>query len=226
MAPDTVQPGDVVLVWGGAGGLGSLAIQLVALAGGRPVAVVSSEEKAEYCRRLGAVGTVNRTDFSHWGVPPAWDSPDWKTWLDGAKGFGKAIWDAVGRRSSPRIVFEHPGQDTIPTSNFVCDRGGVIVICAGTTGYDTLIDVRYLWYLQKRYQGSHLFNDEQASAFNDLVREGQIRPTLGHTYPYEETGLAHQLMADGSLPEGTSPSGSAPHPARPARTSRPPAPTR
>ena len=99
---------------------------LVALAGGRPVAVVSSE-KAEYCRRLGAVGTVSRTDFSHWGVPPAWDSPDWKTWLDGAKGFGKAIWDAVGE-SQPRIVFEHPGQDTIPTSNFVCDRGGMIVI--------------------------------------------------------------------------------------------------
>ena len=60
-----------------------------------------------------------------------------------------------------------------------------------------MIDVRYLWYLQKRYQGSHLFNDEQASAFNDLVREGQIRPTRPATYPYEETGLAHQLMADG-----------------------------
>ena len=34
--PHTVQPGDVVLVWGGAGGLGSLAIQLVALAEGSP----------------------------------------------------------------------------------------------------------------------------------------------------------------------------------------------
>jgi crotonyl-CoA carboxylase/reductase len=65
-----------------------------------------------------------------------------------------------------------------------------------------MIDVRYLWYLQKRYQGSHLFNDEQAAAFNDLVREGKVRATLGHTYPYEETGLAHQLMADGELPEG------------------------
>ena len=70
-----------------------------------------------------------------------------------------------------RIVFEHPGQDTIPTSNFVCDRGGMIVICAGTSGYDTVIDVRYLWYLQKRYQGSHLFNDEQAAAFNRIVAQ-------------------------------------------------------
>ena len=78
----------------------------------------------------------------------------------------------------------------------------MIVICAGTTGYDTMIDVRYLWYLQKRYQGSHLFNDEQAAAFNDIVREGKIRTTLGHTYGYEEAGLAHQLMAEGKLPEG------------------------
>ena len=200
--PNTVQPGDVVLVWGGAGGLGSLAIQLVARAGGRPVAVVSSEEKGRYCEGLGAVGFVNRTGFSHWGVPPAWDAPDWKAWLDGAKAFGKAIWDAVGEKVSPRIVFEHPGQDTIPTSNFVCDRGGMIVICAGTSGYDTMIDVRYLWYLQKRYQGSHLFNDEQAAAFNDLVREGALRTTLGHAYRYEETGVVHQLMGEGRLPDG------------------------
>ena len=201
-APNIVQPGDPVLVWGGSGGLGSLAIQLVANAGGRAVAVVSSDEKGEYCKTLGAAGFINRKAFDHWGVPPAWDSPEWKGWFDGAKGFGKAFWEALGEKASPRIVFEHPGQETIPTSNFVCDRGGMIVICAGTTGYDTMIDVRYLWFMQKRYQGSHLMNDEQAIAFNDLVRERRIKTTLGHTYRYEEAGLVHQLMGDGSLPEG------------------------
>jgi crotonyl-CoA carboxylase/reductase len=200
--PHTVGPGDVVLVWGGSGGLGSLAIQLVTLAGGRAVAVVSSDERGEYTRRLGAVGYVNRSAFDHWGVPPSWDSPEWKAWFDGAKGFGKAIWDVLGEKTNPRIVFEHPGQDTIPTSVFVCDRGGMVVICAGTTGYDTMVDVRYLWYLQKRYQGSHLFNDDQAIAFNDLVRQGKLTTTLGHTYRYDETGQVHQLMGDGALPEG------------------------
>jgi crotonyl-CoA carboxylase/reductase len=200
--PHTVQPGDVVLVWGGSGGLGSLAIQLVTHAGGRAVAVVSSDERAEYCRSLGAAGTVNRRRFDHWGVPPAWDSPDWKAWFDGAKAFGKAVWEALGERTNPRIVFEHPGQDTIPTSNFVCDRGGMVVICAGTTGYDTMIDVRYLWYQQKRYQGSHLMNTEQATAFNDLVRDGAISTTLGTTYRYDEIPTVHQMMGDGVLPEG------------------------
>ncbi len=200
--PNTVKEGDVVLVWGGSGGLGSLAIQLVTLAGGRAVAVVSSQEKGEFCKQLGAVGYINRKDFTHWGVPPKWDSPDWKTWFDGAKAFGKAIWDVLGERRSPQIVFDHPGEDTIPTSIFVCDRGGMVVICAGTSGFDTMVDVRYLWYLQKRYQGSHLFNDEQAAAFNDLVREGKVVTTLGHTYDYAESGHVHQLMGDGRLPEG------------------------
>ena len=200
--PHTVQEDDVVLVWGGSGGLGSMAIQLVTLAGGKAVAVVSSEDRGEYCKKLGAVGYVNRKDFAHWGVPPKWDSPDWKGWFEGAKAFGKAVWDALGERRSPRIVFEHPAEDTIPTSIFVCDRGGMVVICAGTSGYDTLVDVRYLWYMQKRYQGSHLFNDEQAAAFNDLVREGKIQTTLGHTYRYEDSGHVHQLMAAGKLPEG------------------------
>ena len=200
--PNTVSDGDVVLVWGGSGGLGSMAIQLVALAGGRAVAVVSSDEKGEYCKRLGAVGYVDRTRFDHWGVPPAWNDPAWKEWFEGAKGFGKAVWEALGERTSPRIVFEHPAQDTIPTSNFVCDRGGMVVICAGTTGYDTMIDVRYLWYLQKRYQGSHLFNDEQAAAFNDLVRDRKVSTTLGATYVYDETGAVHQMMGGGELPEG------------------------
>ena len=200
--PHTVQPGDVVLVWGGSGGLGSLAVQLVTEAGGKAVAVVSSAEKGEYAKSLGAVGYIDRKNFDHWGVPPAWDSAEWKAWFDGAKAFGKAIWDVLGEKRSPRIVFEHPGQDTIPTSNFVCDRGGMVVICAGTSGYDTMIDVRYLWYMQKRYQGSHLFNDEQAAAFNDLVIEGKIQPTLGGVYPYDQTGEVHQLMGDGALPEG------------------------
>jgi crotonyl-CoA carboxylase/reductase len=200
--PNTVHAGDVVLIWGGSGGLGSLAIQLVTLAGGRAVAVVSSPERGEFCKELGAVGYVNRKEYDHWGVPPAWDSPDWKGWFEGAKAFGKAIWDVLGEKTSPRIVFDHPGQDTIPTSNFVCDRGGMVVICAGTSGYDTMIDVRYLWYLQKRYQGSHLFNDAQATAFNDLVRARKVSTTLGASYPYDQSGRVHQLMSDAELPEG------------------------
>lgn len=65
---NTLQSDDAVLVWGGAGGLGSMAIQIVNAAGAKAVAVVSSEDKQDYCRNLGAVGVINRNQFNHWGV--------------------------------------------------------------------------------------------------------------------------------------------------------------
>ena len=201
--PNIVGPDDVVLVWGGAGGLGSMAIQLVREHGGKAVAVVSSEEKADFSKRLGAVGTIDRKQFSHWGMPPHWTDTDaYGRWIEDAKAFGKAIWDAVGEKTAPRIVFEHPGEETIPTSIFVCDTGGMVVICAGTTGYNAVADLRYLWMRQKRFQGSHFANDEQSAAFNEMVTAGRIDPCLSRTFSFQDIGKAHQLMGENAHPEG------------------------
>jgi len=131
--PNTVQPGDVVLVWDGSGGLGSLAVQLVSTPAAVPSPSSALRRRASTRRASAPRATSTARDFTHWGVPPAWDAPEWKDWFAGAKAFGKAIWEVLGEKKSPQIVFEHPGQDTIPTSNFVCDRGGMIVICAGTS---------------------------------------------------------------------------------------------
>jgi crotonyl-CoA carboxylase/reductase len=194
----TVQDGDVVLVWGGAGGLGTQAIQLVKHAGGIPVAVVSSAEKGEYCVSLGAAGYIDRTEFDHWGVPPHWtDGAGQKAWMAGARAFGGKIWEIVGERKNPAIVFEHPGEDTVPTSIFVCDGGGMVVICAGTTGYSATVDLRYHWVRQKRLQGSHGTNDAQAYAYNDLVRARKIDPCLTRVLPFDQIGRAHQDMDEG-----------------------------
>jgi crotonyl-CoA carboxylase/reductase len=201
--PHTLREGDPVLVWGGAGGLGSMAIQLARVAGALPIAVVSSPEKYQFCRQLGAVGCINRKAFDHWGrLPDADDDAAMKGFLAGARDFGKAIWEILGERRSPRIVFEHPGEDTVPTSMFVCDTGGMVVICAGTTGYNADIDLRYLWMRQKRFQGSHFANDEQSAAFNDLVREEKVDPCLSRVFPFAETGLCHQLMYENRHPDG------------------------
>jgi crotonyl-CoA carboxylase/reductase len=201
--PHVVEPGDVVLVWGGSGGLGSMAIQITKALGGIPVAVVSSDERGQYCMKLGAKGYVNRKQFNHWGMMPHWtDTERYNEWLQGARAFGKAIWDVVGERRNPRIVFEHPGEDTVPTSIFVCDNGGMVVICAGTTGYNAVVDLRYLWMRQKRFQGSHFANDEQAAGINQLVWEGKVNPALAKVYRFEETGLCHQLMMENRAPEG------------------------
>ncbi|MDO8612864.1 MAG: crotonyl-CoA carboxylase/reductase [Dehalococcoidia bacterium] len=201
--PHTVQQGDVVLVWGGSGGLGSMAIQIVREFGGIPVAVVSSDDKFEFCQRLGARGCINRKEFDHWGMLPHWtDTEAFATWTQGARAFGGKLWEVLGERRSPRIVFEHPGEDTIPTSIFVCDTGGMVVICAGTSGFNATVDLRYLWMRQKRLQGSHFANDEQAAAFNQLVLDGRIDPCLGETYTFDQIPLCHQLMAEGKPPLG------------------------
>jgi crotonyl-CoA carboxylase/reductase len=201
--PHTVRPNDVVLVWGGSGGLGSQAIQIVKAMGGIPIAVVSGEDKFDFCEQLGAKGCINRKKFEHWGLLPHWkDTAAYDKWAAGARAFGKAIWDVLGARRNPRIVFEHPGEDTVPTSIFVCDTGGMVVICAGTTGYNAVVDLRYLWMRQKRFQGSHFANDEQAKGLNDLVIAGKVDPCLGETFGFADIPTAHQLMYENRHPHG------------------------
>jgi len=201
--PNTVRRGDVVLIWGASGGLGCMAIQIVKAEGGIPIGVVSEDRKTDFCVRLGAKGCINRKKFVHWGMMPHWkDTANYNQWVAECRKFGKAIWDLVGERKSPRIVFEHPGEDTIPTSVFVCDTGGMVVICAGTTGYNAVVDLRYLWMRQKRLQGSHFANDEQANAFNDLVVAGKIDPCLAKTFQFDEIAECHQAMSENRAPEG------------------------
>jgi crotonyl-CoA carboxylase/reductase len=201
--PHTVEKDDVVLVWGGSGGLGSMAIQIAREFGAVPVAVVSSEDKFDFCLKLGAKGCINRKDFDHWGMLPHWtDNEAFAKWSQGARAFGAKFWEVLGERRSPRIVFEHPGEDTIPTSIFMCDTGGMVVICAGTSGFNATVDLRYLWMRQKRLQGSHFANDVQANAFNQLVIDGKIDPCLGETYSFEDIGKCHQLMFEGKQPLG------------------------
>src|SRR6266853_1413236 len=143
------------------------------------------------------------TAYPHWGpMPDTKDGKAYGDWVKGARNFGKAIWDALGEKTSPRIVFEHPGEATLPTSEFVCATGGMIVICAGTTGYNVTLDLRYHWMRQKRFQGSHLSNDQQALAVTKLVDAGKVDPCLSQTYRFDELPECHQLMLDNKHPYG------------------------
>jgi crotonyl-CoA carboxylase/reductase len=198
-----IQENDPVLIWGGAGGLGSMAIQIAKAKGAKPVAVVGGDDKVDYCKQLGAVGVINRKNFDHWGMLPHWkDEAAYNQWLKGARAFGKAFWEALGEKRSPRIIFEHPGETTVPTSAFMCDTGGMVVICAGTTGYNATIDLRYHWMRQKRFQGSHFANDKEAKGFNDLVIEGKVDPCLSKVWTFEQTGDCHQMMRENKHPHG------------------------
>jgi crotonyl-CoA carboxylase/reductase len=113
--PHTLQPAMNVLVWGGAGGLGSMAIQLIKAAGANAIAVVSSEERGKWCLDIGAKAYINRTQFDCWGpLPSTREREAYKQYLRRVQQFGKAIWEITGKNVDPDLVFEHPGEQTFP----------------------------------------------------------------------------------------------------------------
>ncbi len=192
--PHDLQPGQNVLVWGASGGLGSYAIQLINTAGANAIGVISDESKRDFVMSLGAKGVINRRDFKCWGQMPTVNTPEYKAWFDEARKFGKAIWDITGKGVNVDMVFEHPGESTFPVSTFVVKKGGMVVICAGTTGFNCTFDVRYMWMHQKRLQGSHFAHLKQASAANRLMIERRLDPCMSEVFPWAEVPLAHMKM--------------------------------
>jgi crotonyl-CoA carboxylase/reductase len=193
--PHILRPGHNVLVWGAAGGLGSMAIQLIATAGANAIGVISDDSKRDFVMQLGARGVINRSKFQCWGrLPEINDQGGYGEYMKKVREFGKAIWEITGKGNDVDFVFEHPGEQTFPVSCFVVKRGGMVVFCAGTTGYNITFDARFVWMRQKRIQGSHFANLLQASQANRLVIERRIDPCMSEVFPFADIPAAHTKM--------------------------------
>jgi crotonyl-CoA reductase len=179
-----MKQGDVVLIWGASGGLGSYATQYALNGGAIPVCVVSSPEKAAICRKLGAELIIDRSaeDYKFWKNDTEQDPKEWQR-------FGAKIRELTGG-DDPDIVFEHPGRETFGASVYAARKGGTIVTCASTSGYMHQYDNRYLWMNLKRIIGSHFANYRESWEANRLISKGLIHPTLSKTYSLEDTGQA------------------------------------
>ena len=192
--PHDLKPGQNVLVWGASGGLGSYAIQLINTAGANAIGVISDESKRDFVMDLGAKGVLNRKDFNCWGQLPEVGSDEYATWFAETRKFGKAIWDITGKGVNVDMVFEHPGEATFPVSTFVVKKGGMVVICAGTTGFNLTFDVRYMWMHQKRLQGSHFAHLKQAASANKLMLERRLDPCMSEVFTWADLPEAHMKM--------------------------------
>ncbi|MDX3194072.1 crotonyl-CoA carboxylase/reductase [Streptomyces sp. MN03-5084-2B] len=179
-----MKQGDVVLIWGASGGLGSYATQYALNGGAIPVCVVSSPEKAAICRKLGAELIIDRSaeGYRFWKNDAEQDPKEWQR-------FGAKIRELTGGED-PDIVFEHPGRETFGASVYAARKGGTIVTCASTSGFMHQYDNRYLWMNLKRIIGSHFANYRESWEANRLIAKGLIHPTLSKTYALEETGQA------------------------------------
>lgn len=191
-----LQAGHNVLIWGAAGGLGVFATQLCAATGANAVGVVSSAQKGELVKELGAVGYIDRNEFGEMMRTsdnlPTVDSDAERARAKASRGFSKQVREILG--DAPDIVFEHVGQATFPTSVFVVKPFGKVVICGATSGYNLDFDVRYLWMRQKEILGSHFANAYECMRANQLMAEGRIRPVLWRAMGFEGVPEAHQLL--------------------------------
>ena len=192
-----MKQGDTVLVWGASGGLGSYATQYALNGGGIPVCVVSSPEKADIVRSMGAELVIDRSaeGYKFWKDEHNQDPKEWQR-------FGKRIRELTGGEDID-IVFEHPGRETFGASVYVTKKGGTITTCASTSGYLHQYDNRYFWMNLKRIVGSHFANYKESWEANRLITKGYIHPTLSKTYALEDTGQAaydvHKNLHQGKI---------------------------
>jgi crotonyl-CoA reductase len=177
-----IKMGDVVLIWGATGGLGSYAVQLVLQAGGIPVGVVGSADKADLLEQLGCRHVINRQEVGF--LDGGEDGGSVERWRE----LGAAIRKQVGE--DPHVVFEHVGRNTFGASVFVARRGGAVVTCGSSTGYSHSYDNRYLWMKLKRVIGSHGANYQESVEANRLLELGLVVPALSRVYPLDEVAEA------------------------------------
>ncbi|ACU37548.1 crotonyl-CoA carboxylase/reductase [Actinosynnema mirum] len=183
-----MKQGDAVLIWGAAGGLGAYAVQFVKNGGGIPIGVVGSSGKAEALRKLGCDVVVDRREI---GLDDT-TGDDPARVLAVGKRLGAEIRRRIGR--DPDIVFEHVGRATFGVSVFVVRRGGTVVTCGSSSGYQHTFDNRYLWMRLKKVVGSHAMNLQEQVETNRLIASGAVSPTMSAVYPLAEVGEAARLV--------------------------------
>lgn len=162
-------PGERVLVQAGAGGVGSLAIQVAKLAGARVAATASTEEKRALCRSLGA--------------EEAWS---YEEAADGAR-----AWTG---REGVDVVVEHVGASTWPLSLRALRWGGRLVTCGATTGHQVQLDLRALFFKQLSLLGSTMGSMGEMVAAWEQVLAGRIRPVVDRVMSMRRLGEAHALL--------------------------------
>jgi len=166
---DTIKKGDKVLILGASGGVGTGSVLLAKLWGAEVIACASSADKIERLKALGADHVINykETDFSKWAVEK-YGKPQRRTYEGGVD-----------------VVINFTGGDTWAPTLRCVKRGGKILVCGATAGYDPKEDLRYIWSFELQVIGSNSFYDENLKALMDLIHKGEMKPVIDEVLPLE-----------------------------------------
>lgn len=169
-----VQPGDDVLVIGASSGVGTAGLQIARMVGGRVIATTSTDEKAMKLRGLGADEVIN---YKTHGVL------DQVRQLTGKKGVD--------------VVFDHVGASVWEESIKAMAKGGRLVTCGATSGYEATTDLRYVFYKQLQILGSTMGRNGDLITILNLIERGILKPVIDRVLPLAEVRQAHQIVEEG-----------------------------
>jgi NADPH:quinone reductase-like Zn-dependent oxidoreductase len=166
-----VRQGETVLVLAAGSGVGTAAIQIAKLFGARVIATASTDEKLQRARALGADEVVNyRTQEMVAEV--------------------KRLTD----RRGADVVVEHVGAATFPKSVVAAARGGRIVTCGATDGFEPVLNLRHVFWRQLSILGSTLASKARLFEIISLMAAGKLRPIVDRVLPLAEIADAHRLL--------------------------------
>jgi alcohol dehydrogenase len=176
----TVKAGDTVLVLGASGGVGTGCVLLAKQLGAHVVACAGSEDKCRRMLEIGADEAVDytRTDFSRWAVE-RFGKPQRRTYEGGVD-----------------VVVNFTGGDTWLPSLRCLKRGGKLLVCGATAGYDPKEDLRYVWSFELQIIGSNSFYDEDLEALLEMTRTGAMRPLVDTVLPLDRAAEGLALIRD------------------------------
>ena len=177
---NTVRKGDRVLILGASGGVGTGCVILARHLGAEVIACTSSQEKVQKLKELGADEVINikDVDFSKWAVEK-YGKPQRRSYEGGVD-----------------VVVNFTGGDTWHPSLRCLKRGGKLLVCGATAGYDPKEDLRYVWSFELNIIGSNSFYDDDLQALMKLIAEGKMRPVIDKVLPLEEAREGLRLIQD------------------------------
>src|SRR6267143_1801155 len=177
---NTIRKGDRVLVLGASGGVGTGCVILAKLLGAEVIACASSEDKLRRLKNMGADEAINikDTDFSKWAVEK-YGKPQRRSYEGGVD-----------------VVINFTGGDTWHPSLRCLKRGGKLLVCGATAGYDPKEDLRYMWSFELKIIGSNSFYDEDLKGLMDLIQQGKMKPMIDKVLPLEQAREGLRLIQD------------------------------
>src|ERR1700744_2992118 len=177
---ETIRKGDRVIVLGASGGVGTGCVILAKMLGCEVIACASSDEKLARLKAMGADEVVDytKTDWSRWAVEK-YGKPQRRSYDGGVD-----------------VVINFTGGDTWVPSLRCLKRGGKLLVCGATAGYDPKEDLRYVWSFEIKIIGSNSFYDDNLSALMDLISAGKMKPVIDKVLPLDQAREGLRLIQD------------------------------